>query len=91
MIDDKDWLRIARIDYYADGDEDGGTTNQVYNLIPNHDSPIAASGFSGEVTVGFGNDVKSHGLFDRSYPNYRVFRFKDGKLISLEEHLVGEG
>ena len=86
MIDDKDWLRISRIDYFADIDEDGGTANQLYNLLPNHDSPIAALGFTGEVAAGFGDDVQSHGLYARSYPSYRVFNFIDGRLANYEEH-----
>ena len=90
MIDDKDWLRISRIDYFADIDEDGGTANQLYNLLPNHDSPIAALGFTGEVAAGFGDDVQSHGLYARSYPSYRVFNFIDGKPMLYPHTIFGK-
>lgn len=86
MIDHKDWLRIARIDYFADSDEDGVTANQLYSLISNHDSPIAALPFTGEVTAGYDEDVQSHGRYEQSYPNYRVLSFQDGKLTHFEEH-----
>ena len=86
IIDDKDWLRISRIDYFADFIDNDESPNQLYLLIPNYDSPIAALGFSGDVTAGYGEDVKSHGLYAESYPNYRVFNFDDGKLINVVEH-----
>ena len=84
MIDDNDWLRIARVDYFADIDDDGDSANQLYNLLPN-DSPVAVLGFSGEVTAGYG-EVSRFGMYARSYSNYRVFNFVDGKLANYEEH-----
>ena len=83
MIDDKDWLRIARIAYFADSDDDGGTANQLYNLLQNHDSPIAALGFSGEINTGYGK-VSRFGMYARSYANYRVFHFENGLLIKVD-------
>lgn len=85
MIDDNDWLRIARIDYFAESDEDGGTENQLYNLLSNYDSPVAALGFSGEVTAGYG-EISRFGMYARAYSNYRVFNFIDGGLANFEEH-----
>ena len=78
-------LRIARIDYFADIDEDGGTSNQFYSLLQNHDSPVAALGFSGEVTAGYG-EVSRFGMYARSYSKYRVLNFINGRLSNYEEH-----
>lgn len=86
LIDDKDWLRLARVNYYADLIDEAEAPNQLYTLLPNYNSPVAALGFSGDVTAGYGDDVQPHGLFAVSYSNYRVFSFIDGRLSNVQEH-----
>lgn len=84
MIDDEDMLRIAGIVYFADID-DGGTANQLYNLLPNYDNSIAVLRFSGEGIAGY-SDVSPFGMQSCSYSNYRVFHFERGLLKKVDEH-----
>ena len=93
IIDDDGWLRLARIGsgiHHEIMDDfvevEMGAVDQLYNIFPNHDGPVAALGFTGDVTVGYGDDIRSNGRYEVSYPNYRVFSFEAGKLTNFEEH-----
>lgn len=94
IIDDEGGLRLARIgcgihEEVLDDDTvevEMGAIDQLYKIFPSHDSPVAGLGFTGDVTVGYGDDIQSYGMYARSYPNYRVFSFEAGRIKKIEEH-----
>lgn len=92
IVDDDGWLKLSKIgsgiqEKILDNgylDLEIGAVNQLDKIFPNYDGPITALGFSGDVTIGYG-DVRSHGLYAVSYSNYRVSHFEGGKLTHFEE------
>ena len=94
IIDDEGGLRLARIgcgiheEVWDDDNVEAeiGAVDQLYKIFPSHDSPVAALGFTGDVTVGYGDDIRSNVIYAISYPYYRVFSFEAGKLTHFEEH-----
>ncbi|MDP1657739.1 MAG: hypothetical protein Q8L73_00110 [Methylotenera sp.] len=93
IIDIDGWLKLARIGTglqevdLPNGNRDFhmGAIDQLYNIFPNQEGPVAAFGFTGDITVGYGADVHRHGYL-RSYPNYKVFSILNGKIAKLVEH-----
>lgn len=94
IIDDEGGLRLARIgcgihEEVLDDDNvevEIGAVNQLDTIFSNYDGPITALGFTGDVTVGYGDDIQSNGRYAVTYPYYRVFSFEVGKLTNYEEH-----
>ncbi len=60
--------------------------NPIEEIFPNAKLPVMVNHYSGEIMAGYGQDIRSFGMYARSYPHYRVFHFTDGLLKQVDEH-----
>lgn len=81
IIDSDDWLKLSKINLYAPPNEQ----NEIFAIF-RCDLPVCASAFTGQVTAGFGEEIRQFGMYEKSYPHYRVFHFDNGLLAHVDEH-----